>query len=445
MGPIVARATPEGRGALALVRLSGPDLSQVRDAVLATHAAAAWRSGRPRRVDVQDEHGRFDDGIAVWSEAPHTYTGEQTLEVSLHGNPLLVDRLIRACCAAGAKLARPGEFTRRAVEHGKFDLVAAEATDQLIRARTMAGVDVARDGLDGRLAEAWRGVREVLVRTAAELEARMDYPGDELALEDDETLVAGLQQASATCRGLASTVGAGRQRVDGARVALVGAVNAGKSSLFNALLGRRRALVHELAGTTRDVLEVATSLGGLEITLLDTAGERVTTDPVEAAGLALAKELVADADLVVVVLRGSADGLDAVSAEILARTASRRRVIVVNGVDRPGVAQAEWPAEALFTSAIGGDGVDALARHVAGSLADGSRAEGLQLASERQADLLRQVAEACDEAVDALPLAGPAVAADAITEGLQAIDGLAGSDAREAVLDALFERFCIGK
>ncbi len=442
---IVARATPSGRGALALVRVSGPDADGLRDAVLRPHRPGPWRAGRARRVDLVDGDGVFDDGVALWGSGPATYTGEDTLEITLHGNPLLVDRLVRALGSAGARSARAGEFTRRAVVHGKLDLVQAEATDQLIRARTLGGARLAREGLGGRLHQLQDEVLEKLAGLSAELEARLDYPDDELALLDDAAWAGAVLELATRADALAATAGAGRRRVDGTRVALVGPVNAGKSSLFNALLGRRRALVHERAGTTRDVLEVATVWGGMEVTLLDTAGERTTSDPVEAAGLALARELVEEADLLVVVLRGDATGVDPVEAEILKRTVSRARLIVVNGVDRSEVAVDGWPAGALFTSALRGDGVEALREAVVDTAGVESGDGGLQLASERQADRWRTVARCCRAAVDDLPLAGPAAAAQSLTEALGALSELVGHDAREAVLDAVFARFCIGK
>lgn len=442
---IAARATPPGRGALAIVRVSGPGAAAARDAVVRTHRPGPWRPGRTRRVDLVDAEGPFDDGVAIWGAAPATYTGEDSLEISLHGNPLLVDRLLRALRAVGVRGARPGEFTRRAVEHGKLDLVHAEATDQLIRARTAAGAAIARSGLSGALHAEQAQAQRRLADLAAELEARLDYPDDELALLDDTAWSAEAEALARRAQELADTVGAGRRRVDGARVALVGPVNAGKSSLFNALLGRRRALVHEGAGTTRDVLEIPTLWSGLEVTLLDTAGERSTDDPVEAAGLALARELVDEADLLVVVLRADAHGVDAVEADILARTSTRERVLVLNGVDRDEVATSGWPEGLLRTSATSGEGVEGLRQAIVASLGSVDAATGLQLASERQADRWQAVAGGCREAVEALTTAGPAAAAQCLTEAMGALADLTGHDAREAVLDAVFSRFCIGK
>ena len=400
--------------------------------------------GRSRRVSLCDSAGVFDDGLAVLGRAPNTYTGEDTLEVTCHGNPLIVDRLLAALIAGGARIAEAGEFTRRAVVNGKLDLVAAEGVDQVCRATTRQGLAIGRAGLDGAISSFLNPWRQQLVEVAAELEARLDYPADELALVSDDHLVRTLRSASAACREVAATYAVGRRLVEGARVAIVGAVNAGKSSLFNRLLGRRRALVHEIPGTTRDVLEVRHVIGAMAVTLLDTAGERETQDPVEAAGLALARELVEEADLLLVVLRARPSGRSAVEEAILERTKDRLRLIVYNGVDVPGCP--DPPRDALGTSAKEGLGVDALERAIGDALVGGARRSAeVMIASARQRDRLLAMAAAVDEAVDALPIAGVAVAADAVTRGLDELDALTGADTREDVLDALFARFCIGK
>lgn len=434
---IAACATPPGRGALAIVRLSGPDLAPIRDRVLAVHHAGPWEPGRTRRVDLFDADGVFDDGIAVFAPGPRTFTGEDTLEITLHGNPLLVERVLAACVAAGARLARPGELTRRAAVAGKLDLLAAEGIDQLIRAATPAGLQIARDGVSGGLSAVIGGFRSTLIGAIAELEARLDYPADELAFTDDDALLAGLEALAAECGALADTHRAGRMLVEGARIALVGPVNAGKSSLFNALLGTERALVHERAGTTRDVVEARTRLGALEVTLLDTAGERETDDPVEAAGLALARRLVDGADLLLVVLRDA--GTHPTEQAILARTAHRTRLVVSNRID------AAPPATGtLGVSARTGEGLEALRAALEHALLAGLP-EGRAIASLRQADQLRALARSAREAAEALPFAGVAVAAEILTEAVAGLDALTGADTREEVLDAVFSRFCIGK
>jgi tRNA modification GTPase len=439
---VVALSTPWGRAALAVVRLTGPGCEAVVSQIARPLSGAAWTYGRPRRVALFDADGVFDDGLLVLAKAPATVTGEDTAELGLHGNPRLVERLIAAALAAGARLAEPGEFTRRGLLHGKLDLVAAEAVGQLIDATSDDGVRLARAAMDGALTADLTALREGLIDAAAELEARLDWPDDELALQGDDAVVAGLQALADRARALASTYRAGRVWVHGARVALVGAVNAGKSSLFNALLGTTRAIVHPTPGTTRDVVEATTRFGDLSVTLLDTAGERVTDEPIEAAGLALARELIADADLLLVVLRARGAAPDAVEAELLARTAHAPRLIVCNGVDRDGVVV---PDGVHATSALRGQGIDDLKRAVAQALIGGVAADGRAIASLRQRDLLNTVAEQAEDAIAALPIAGPAAAAEAVMDALEAIDAITGATTREDVLDAVFKRFCIGK
>ena len=437
---IAALATPWGTSALAIVRASGPGCHALVARVATPLRAAPLRPGPPRRVRLADRDGVFDDGIVWLAAGPHTYTGEDTAELSVHGNPYIVRRLLDALVSAGARVAEPGELTRRAVEAGRLDLVQAEGVYQAIHAKSPAGLAVARAALDGVIGEEVAALRAPVIGVIAELEARLDLPEDELALEDDATLLARLEELRARALALAGTARLGRVLVEGARVALVGPVNAGKSSLFNALLGRPRALVHDTPGTTRDVLEVTTSLGGVAVTLLDTAGERETEDPIEAAGLALARELVEDVDLIVVVARAGAPPLE----ELLARTADRARVLVYNGVDRPGAPPP--PAGWVPTVATEGRGISELsAAIVAALVGQAPRHVGVVVGSARQRDLLLAFAEAVAEAIEAWPLAGVAVAADALLRAVGEIDALTGADTREDVLDALFARFCVGK
>jgi tRNA modification GTPase len=423
-----------------VVRLTGDGLDAVLARVVRPLTGPRLEPGAPRRVEVRDDGGVFDDGVAILRRGPRTATGQDLCEITVHGNPLVVARVVDACVAAGARVAQPGEFTRRAVLSGRLDLLAAEAVDQVIRATSPGGLALARSGADGRLSARIATLRDALVGVAAELEARLDHPGDDLAFEDDASLLDRLAEVARGCRELAETHAAGRALVEGLRVALVGPVNAGKSSLFNALVGRERALVHERPGTTRDVVEARARIGPLEVTLLDTAGERETDDPVEAAGLALAAQLVDEAELLLVVQRAVAE-VDPAEARILERTAGRRRLVVYNGIDRPDAGPV--PGGAIGTSARTGQGLDALRAAIVDSV---GVVEGeLLVASSRQRDVLLAIADAADEAVEALPLAGPAVAADAVTRGLEQVDVLTGADTREDVLDAVFARFCIGK
>ncbi len=434
---IVACATGWTRSALALVRLSGPG---VRDVLAGCcRPRGGWPPARRARLACFfDDEGPLDEGLVTLFEAEASYTGEPGAELTCHGNPLLVERLVQAAISAGARLAEPGEFTRRALLHGRLDATRAEAVLQSIEATSARGLQIARAGLEGVVAELTEDLRSGLTGALAELEAWLDYPDDDLALVDEGTLVTQLRMLAARAKDAASTFKAGHAWVDGARVALVGPVNAGKSSLFNVLGGSVRALVSEVPGTTRDVLERRVELGGVAVTLLDTAGERVSTG-LEAEGIALGRQLTEDADLVVVVVptHASAD-----AEEVLARTADRPRLVVWNHGDR-GPA----PEGVLVTTATTGDGVPGLARAIRDALVGEEPGSArVVIASVRQRDLLLGVTGAIDGAVRALSDgAGVAVAAEALYQGLGRLDALDGRDSREAVLDELFSRFCIGK
>ena len=441
---IVAPATPWGRAALGVVRLSGHDLERVLRGFVRPRSGWPLPPGRTRRVDVFDAAGTFDDGVAVVAAAGRSATGEPTAEITLHGNPWIVERAIRAACDAGARVARPGEFTRRAVEHGKLDLIAAEAILQIAEARSDAGLRVARAGLDGTLRTAIDGLVAEVVDQAATLEARIDHPEADLELEPLEAVGASLREIAGRARALAGQQRSGDAFVHGVRVALVGPVNAGKSSLFNALAGEARAIVHESPGTTRDVVEARVVVDGLPITLLDTAGERDAADPVERVGVDRARAASSAADAVVVVLRARADGPTAEERAVLARTADRPRVVVYNGVDLPGCAPP--PPGAVPTSALRGDGVEAVVPALRRALALVEPVEGAVLvASARQRDALSAGAALLDEAAEALAFAGPTVAAELTLEALEALAAIGGATAREQALDALFARFCLGK
>lgn len=424
-----------------MVRVSGAGLETALASVVQPMSPHGWRPGRSQRVLVRASGQVIDDGVAVLRRGPATATGEDLCEIVVHGNPVIVQQLLDALVDAGVRMAMPGEFTRRALLNGKLDLIGAESVDLVIRATTPGGVALGRAGLSGAVAARVQPIRDTLVDAVAELEARLDYPDDELALVDDGTVVSTLKSVARQCRSLAATQQAGRALVDGVRVALVGAVNAGKSSLFNRLLGRNRSLVHAQPGTTRDVVEATCTIGPLAVTLLDTAGERTASDPVEAAGIALARTLVDGAQLLLVVLGSRPEGRSPEEQEILERTRDQARLVVLNGVDL----YREPPAAGVLqTSAATGEGIERLESAIVDAMGVADVPD-LLVATSRQRDALLRVASATEEALQALPIAGVAVAADSITEGLSALDDLTGADTREDVLDAVFARFCIGK
>lgn len=373
---------------------------------------------------------------------PTTATGEDVLELGCHGNPLIVEQLLDRLVALGARPARPGEFTRRAVERGRLDLVAAEAVHGLITARSSAGLDAAREGLDGRLQVTLSAHRQALLDLAAELEVRLDHPGEDLGEASDEEVVAQLRAQATALAALAASWRAGKRRLEGARVALVGPVNAGKSSLFNRLVGMDRALVSDQPGTTRDVIERAVLVDGLELTFLDTAGEREATG-LEAAGQRLAQQLTADVDLRLHVFSALAPP----AAEVVAALAPGWLVVTHADIENALSEEVLGSGRPSFlVSSATGRGVPGLLEAVRDELGRDPSGAAAVVLSQRQHELLRAMAAHVGEAADCLGgMVGPAVAAECVTLALERLGELTGEDVREDVLDRLFSRFCIGK
>ena len=426
---ICACATPWGQGALSVVRVSGAGTGDVV-------ARVAGRLPPPRRASVRSVHdsrGVFDEAVVTWFPGPATYTGEDLAEISCHGNPVIVERLLAALCAAGARPASAGEFTRRALVSGRIDLIRAESILTTIEATSHRGLSVAR-AMDGRLRGAIDALRSAVLDVCAELEADLDYPGEFESLGLEVRLTAIVRRAEA----LEQTFQSARYAVEGARVVLVGPVNSGKSSLFNALLGHKRALVSANAGTTRDVVDAHLQLVELRILLSDTAGERETADPIETEGQLAAAACAAAADLLVLVRRGD------VAQPPPTPPPGRRHLVVYTHQDLGSV---DLPQGALSVSSVSGAGLQELKMEMVRALSKGDLAETDEvLATDRQRTCLRSFIASLETAVEAHEAAaGPAVVVEQVYGALRALDELSGRDTREEVLDRLFARFCIGK
>ncbi len=439
MEPIVACATPWGRSAVALVRLSGSDLQPILSQICVPKGGFP-PPRRARLCRLVEGGTAFDEGLLTLFSAGASYTGEAAAEITCHGNPVVVERLLAAAVAAGARMAHPGEFTRRAFLNGRMDLPRAEAVLQAIEASTPGGVALARAGLDGAVSSLVEELRGEIVEILAELEAELDFPQEAEFTMNTAQLLEKLGALSARAQSAVDSWRSGRILVEGARVALVGPVNAGKSSLFNALGGSVRALVSEEPGTTRDVLERRVVLDNVAVILLDSAGERSGAEGLEAEGMALGRILTEDVDLTVVVIPSHAPEQ---AAAVLERTVGRPRILVANHADRPGIQlEPGW----IPTCALDGTGLDRLGAAISEALVGDQRDVVQLIASQRQRDLLVEVVRAlgaCGEA--ATGDSGCAVAAEELYRALERLDALSGADTREEVLDALFSRFCIGK
>ena len=448
MDPIVACATAWGHGAVAMLRVSGATAKEIVEK--ACPGGPRWRARRASlRSALTADAQLIDQVLVTWMPGPRSYTGEDIVELSCHGNPVIVEMLLDRLVVLGARLARPGEFTRRAVENGRLDLIRAEAVGALIAARSVSGIRTARAGLSGEVSERLDPLRERLLDLTAELEARLDHPGDDLGYQEDRAVLTQMAAVASEADEIADSWRAGRVRVQGAQVALVGPVNAGKSSLFNHLVGQARALVSEAPGTTRDVVERSVVMDGLEVTFFDTAGQRSDGDALEQAGMAMGRALTRDVDLKLIVLPLH----QAVDSSLVAHlTEGQSCPWMLVGTHLDQITSDLGKTLPNFSPTVSvsnptGVGISDLKleirRRIGADLPSGARAV---LFSQRQHDLFRSLAEHVRTAGEALAgWLGPAIAAEELTRALLRIGELRGDDVREDVLDRLFSRFCIGK
>lgn len=429
------------------MRVSGAAARAVATKVFRARAALAPRTAVLGEV-IADDGSTIDRGLALFFPAPHSYTGEDVLELHVHGSPAVARDTLIAALAAGARIATPGEFTRRAFLAGKLDLSAAEAVADLIESEARGAARAAAARLSGGLATEVEHWRRRLGATLEQLAAALDFP-DEVESPSPAELEAEVAAVDAGLAALAATWETGRLVRDGLAVAIVGPPNAGKSSLLNALLGFERALVSERPGTTRDTIEEVLALGGGAVArVVDTAGLRPADDELEVAGIARSEAALANAGVLLVVVDGAAP-LPAEARELLARTRGRDRVVYFNKRDLGSAGfDARDPAEgdALFGSVRDRSAVEAVRAALAHHGATGADSARPMLGTARQADAVLEARRGLAEALATLRAGAPVdlIASD-LAHAQAALGQLTGRDAGEALLDAVFARFCIGK
>jgi tRNA modification GTPase len=436
---LAALATAPAAGAVGILRLSGPAALEV-GRLLAPGVPAAPTPRHAYLASFVDADGAvLDEGLFLYFRAPHSFTGEDVVELQAHGGARLLRLLLaRALAHPAVRPAGPGEFTRRAFLHGRIDLTRAEAVADLVAADSEAAVRAAAAGLAGALATRVRALEEPLRALHADLEGVLDFPEEAEGADADAgpRLEALLREAEA----LLAEAGRGRLVRRGARVALYGPVNAGKSTLFNRLVGEARALVDEEPGTTRDVLEARLEWEGLGVTLLDTAGLREAPGRVEALGIARTREVLATVDLAVLVLP---PGEDADAAQRWERDAGATPVLRVAG--KCDVRAGGLALGVLAVSGLTGEGVEPLRAGMLARLWGGGAPGAVALVSERHADALRRAAQALGRAGEALRSSTLEAVSGEVGLALEALGEVSGTCASEALLDAIFQRFCIGK
>lgn len=441
---IVAIATPNGRGGIGVVRISGPAALTIGCA-LTSRAHLAPRHATLARVG----HGDIrDQAIVTYFPAPASYTGEHVVEVSAHGSPVVLRAIVEAAMRAGARLAEPGEFTLRAYLHGRLDLVQAEAVGDLIDAVTPLQVRAAFDQLDGTLTSEIAAIDAELFDLSTRLEASLDFPEEGYHFVAADRAAGEVAEIAQRISTLLQDSRRGRLLREGARVAILGRPNAGKSTLFNALAGAHRAIVTEIPGTTRDLVTEVIDVAGIPITLVDTAGLRAeAADAVEAEGIVRARGASAAADLVIVVLDQSQPLHDDDRA-VLEETTHRMRIIVASKSDLP----AAWEPDVLGPGVIRvspprGAGIEALRSALIAALAAERPARDTPAVTNlRHVALLERALTAMARARTAALAQSPEefVAAD-ILEARAALEAITGSRSADDLLRAIFSKFCIGK
>jgi tRNA modification GTPase len=461
---IAAVATPPGRGGIGIVRLSGPQAWQIASRLV--RLRRPLEAGRAILAEVLEPTGSqapadsqgaaIDEAVVTAFVAPHSYTGEDVVEIAAHGSPVVLETLLRGALSEGARLAGPGEFTQRAFLNGRIDLTQAEAVQDLIAAQTLEQARMAAQQLGGALSRRVAPVKEELVTLIALLEAGMDFAAGEL---DDVDVVspqqirAVLGKVRQALERLERSFTQGHRLREGASLALVGRPNVGKSSLFNRLLERERAIVTPLPGTTRDTVEEATAVAGIPLRLIDTAGLRLAgespADEAEALGIARSREALADADLVVVVLDATAV-VAADEAELLRSLDGRPHLVVRNKSDlvaptRPSRVGEE--SDFLLTSALTGEGIEDLRARIRQLLhAEGEAATGGVLNSLRQQQAVKAALESLAAAETASDTGIPHEFLLADLHGaLRSLDSLTGQTTSDDILNRIFSTFCIGK
>lgn len=464
---IVAVATPPGHGGIGVVRLSGPDARRIAErlmsparALMPRHATftrittvgpapSAEQAPSAGRAPSAEHLEPLDHAVFTWFQAPHSYTGDDVVEISAHGSPVVLRRIVELALRDGGRLAEPGEFTLRAYLNGRMDLVQAEAVADLVNAVTPLQARAAMDQLEGTLTTAIREADALLFDLAARLEASLDFPEEGFHFITRDQATGALERVSDVLDALARDGRTGRVVREGRTVVLIGLPNSGKSSLFNALVGARRAIVTEIAGTTRDLVTERVDLAGLPITFVDTAGLRDVGDRVEAEGVQRARDALAVAALRLALVDGSVP-LEPVSRGLL-ETLAPPSIVVVTKCDLPEAW--DWAAlgaeagRAVGVSVVTGHGLDALRDRIVGGLTERedlrdvpaiTNLRHLTLVTDAQAAVARAGDELRRGASEELVLAE-------LGSARRALEEITGRRAPDDLLEHIFAKFCVGK
>ncbi len=467
---ICAVATPVGEGGIGVVRVSGGKAMEVASGLVrlrsgkALHAVRSHHMYRADLVAGGARHGGergkqgevLDEALVVVMRRPHSYTGETVVEIHSHGGPLVLQLICSVLVRGGARLAEPGEFTKRAFLNGRLDLAQAEAVLDTIRARTEGGLTIAQEHLRGALSARIDELREELIRLLGHVEAAIDFAEEDIAFVSQGDLQAGLGKAVEALMRLTESGREGRVFREGLAAVIVGRANVGKSSLLNALLETDRAIVTKVPGTTRDVLEETMNIRGIPVRLIDTAGIRGTRDEVEQEGIRRSRAAMEQAELLMIVLDGSRR-LTEEDRDLVGRHAGKKRLVIVNKIDLPRHLDegelAEWVAgfpdcAVLSLSARTGAGLDGLKDRLRELVVrpDFEPGESPTVTRLRHMTALSRAQEAVTQTLDSVAkgLSAEFVAVD-LRAAIDALGEITGTVTTDDILDRIFREFCIGK
>jgi tRNA modification GTPase len=451
---IAAIATPLGEGGLAVIRVSGRQAFPVVERCFRPVGKTSKSPPDAETHTIQYGHivregGVIDEVLLAVMRAPRTFTREDVVEITCHGGLLPAKAVLDAVLQSGARLALPGEFTRRAFLNGRIDLAQAEAVTDIIHSRTELALAAANEQLAGKLSQRIHELRDDLVATLAHLEAHLDFPDEDIAPDTKEKLIARLNHATSFVDQLLQTANEGQLLRRGIRVAIIGRPNAGKSSLLNQLLGRDRAIVSPIPGTTRDTIEETANIRGIPVVFVDTAGLREARDDIEIEGIRRSHQTLAQAELVLHVLDAS-EPLAGAEEKYLAEFAARQRIIVANKVDLPPALR--WPqppgSPVVEVSCLTGAGIEGLKDAIKAHVWRGEiTAEMLQvMINSRHQDALRRARIALVSTLEGLRADQTLeVVAMELRIAVNAVGEIVGKTTTEDLLDSIFSQFCIGK
>ena len=442
---IVAISTPPGRGGIGVVRLSGEKSRCIAEQIL-RFRDVVWRPWSSQLAELLDVSGAVVDNVVVtFFAAGRSYTSEDVVEISCHGAPVVLRNCLERAVEAGARLAEPGEFTLRAYVRGRIDLPQAEAVRDLIDATTLYQARVAAQQMDGSVSRRIRPVKEQLLELIALLEAGIDFAEDDISVASAADLLARLDPIQRSLQQMVASFRTGRLVFEGFSLAIVGRPNVGKSSLFNRLLEQERAIVTEIAGTTRDTVSEATAMAGIPVKLVDTAGIRHSDDKVESLGIERSYQAMADADLTIVVVDLSVE-FTADDGSLLEKLGDGAPLVVGNKADLPW--RCEAPVSLLPVSATTGEGIAELKQAIVKRLAPEGLAapESGSITSVRHEALLKESLEALENGRRAIGFNLPheMLLLD-FYAALRPIDAVTGATSADDILNRIFSTFCIGK